>query len=422
MKTPRTANAVGHIDDDLITVAAESRKKKKNSWVRWGSLAACFALVVVAAVIALPLPEGTDPDGELGDSVRPYKDVTILSGSADYAWRWEYKTVEEKYTVLDIDGKEFSGRQREIGAALIGEKLGNYKVKGYDTYSEEFFYENFDVYEITGISSDAVVAVLMEGKYYVFFSDEKEPPATLGEVLDLYSLPNTVELKRFSLKEQGEEDQYFNLNNDDYIWQQLSGCRNAEYVDDDKWRESERDYISFTVTSEALGVYKRVMYITEDGYLWTNVFDVAYLYDIGKDATAKIIDYVLGNATPGEFLPYMYSLAGTITEIGDGYILLDDSVMCVDPEDGIVYRIITTDHKLSRIFAAEWLEVGDTVQVQYVDFVDLKPNAVVDSAVTVFKVMIVDESALTQDTAGQDVTTVGSTAKTTTTVPLALMG
>ena len=31
MKIPRTANAVGHIDDDLITAAAESKTKAKRS-------------------------------------------------------------------------------------------------------------------------------------------------------------------------------------------------------------------------------------------------------------------------------------------------------------------------------------------------------------------------------------------------------
>ena len=34
-------------------------------------------------------------------------------------------------------------------------------------------------------------------------------------------------------------------------------------------------YISFTITSEALGVYKHAMYITEDGYFWTNAFNGA---------------------------------------------------------------------------------------------------------------------------------------------------
>ena len=394
MKTPRTANAVGHIDDDLVSGAAASKKKKKNAWVKWGSLAACFALVVAAAVIVLPMMQGDDPGITIGDHIRPYKDVTISAGETAYVWPWEYKTIEEKYTVLDVDGKEFSGRQKEIGAALIGEMIGNYKATGYDDYSEGVFHENFDVYEIAGISTEEFVAVNMDGKYFVFISEEWNPPATFGEVLDMYNLQNTMVLKRFSLEEQGKDAQYFNLENDDYIWELLSGCRNAEFVDPTNWVAHDRDYVSFTITSEALGVYKKAMYITEDGYLWTNVFNGAFLYRIGEDTAAKIIDHALENAVPGEFVPYMHSLAGTITEIGDGYILLDDSVMCVNHDDGFVYKVVTTDPKLGRIFEAEHLKVGDTVQVQYTDFVDLEPNAVIDSAATISEAKIVDGNAV----------------------------
>lgn len=48
MKTPRIANAIGHIDDDLVSNSVESKKKKNNHWVKWGSLAACFALLIIA--------------------------------------------------------------------------------------------------------------------------------------------------------------------------------------------------------------------------------------------------------------------------------------------------------------------------------------------------------------------------------------
>lgn len=388
MKIPRIANSVGHIDDDLINAAAECKKKKKNNWMKWGSLAACFALVVVAAVIVIPMMQGDDPGITIGDHVRPYKDVTVQGESAYYEWRWEYKTVEEKYTAINVDGNKFSGRQKEVGSDLVGEKIGVYEATGYDTYFEEYHKENFDVYSISGISTEAFVAVLMEGKYYVFFTDEKTPPATFGEVLDLYNLQNTMVLKRFSLEEQGKDAQYFNLDNDDYIWEQLSNCRNATSIADDKWLASERDYISFTITSETLGVYKRVLYITKDGYLWTNVFDVAHLYNIGEDVASNIMNYALVEATPSESIPFMYSLAGTITEIGEGYILLDDSIMCVDPKDGFVYKVLTSDPKLSRIFETERLKVDDTVQVQYFDFIDLEPNAVIDSAATIDKAKI----------------------------------
>ena len=130
------------------------------------------------------------------------------------------------------------------------------------------------------------------------------------------------------------------------------------------------------------------MYITEDGYFWTNAFNGAYLYRIGTDAAKAIIDYAVDNAVPGEFVPYMHRLAGTITEIGDGYILLDDSILCVNPDDGITYKIVTTNPKISRLFDSEMLSVGDTVQVQYTDFVDLEPNAVIDSAAAIYKAKI----------------------------------
>ena len=50
MKTPRMANSVGHIDDDLIAAAAESKKKMKPNWMKLGSLAACFAVLVALSI------------------------------------------------------------------------------------------------------------------------------------------------------------------------------------------------------------------------------------------------------------------------------------------------------------------------------------------------------------------------------------
>lgn len=395
MKTPRTVNVVGHIDHDLIEAAAEcKRKKKTNIWLKWGSIAACFALVVATAVIVIPMLQGGDPGIELGDHQRPWKDVTISAGESAYVWPWEYKTIDEKYLLLNIEGKEFAGRQKEIGTSLIGKKIGTYKATGYDDYSEGVHHENFDVYEIKGISSEELVAASMDGKYYVFISEEWNPPATFGEVLDLYNLQSTMELKHFSVEEQGKEDRHYNLSNDEYIWELLSSCRSAEYADPKDWVAHDRDYISFTITSEALGVYKHAMYITEDGYFWTNAFNGAYLYRIGTDAAKAIIDYAVDNAVPGEFVPYMHRLAGTITEIGDGYILLDDSILCVNPDDGITYKIVTTNPKISRLFDSEMLSVGDTVQVQYTDFVDLEPNAVIDSAAAIYKAKISDGDVL----------------------------
>lgn len=90
MKIPRTANAVGHIDDDLITAAAESKTKAKRSpWLKWGSIAACFALLVIAGTAILPSLFGGD-----GGTTDKYKDF-IQTGESAIIWPWEYQTVYE---------------------------------------------------------------------------------------------------------------------------------------------------------------------------------------------------------------------------------------------------------------------------------------------------------------------------------------
>ncbi len=55
MKTPRIVNAVGHIDDDLINSATKSKKvAKKNIWIKWTSLVASFAIIIIVAAVAVP--------------------------------------------------------------------------------------------------------------------------------------------------------------------------------------------------------------------------------------------------------------------------------------------------------------------------------------------------------------------------------
>ena len=55
MKTPRIVNSISHIDDDLINSATKSKKvAKKNIWIKWTSLAASFAVIIIVAAVAVP--------------------------------------------------------------------------------------------------------------------------------------------------------------------------------------------------------------------------------------------------------------------------------------------------------------------------------------------------------------------------------
>lgn len=388
MKTPRIANAIGHIDDDLVSGAAGSKKKKKNYWVKWGSLAACLSALVITGAAILPSLLGDDVVNSDGTDDR-YRDFNIQAGETDIVWPWEYQTAYEKYTDIEIDGIKYRGKGSAVSEALLGESLGTYTVSGYDDNNERHTVET-EVYKLREAAQNQFVAVKMDGACYVFKNDQYTPPGTFGELLEAVNLPKLLELSRFSENDNTPDSKHFTLNSDDYVWDILSGCRDAVFVDDQAWSTGGREYISFTITSETLGVYKVAMYVTADGYLWTNAFDWQYLFDIGEDAAGKIIKYVKENSVNAEYEPYRNSIVGKIVEITGDYILVDDSILCKDPADGITYKVLLSDLRISRYVDYGAVTVGDTVQISYEGEIDKENENIIDSAVSASKAVISD--------------------------------
>lgn len=391
MRIPKTANAVGYIDDDLIANATENEAQTKRiSWLKWGSLAACFAVLVIAGAAVLPslLGRNVTPSG----NNKRYKEYNIQAES-EIIWPWEYRTVYEKYTNVEINGIEYLGRCRAVSEPLVGKSLGTYTVIGYDGVNADKKYSaEFEAYKLKDISQSRFVAVKMEDSYYVFMSDKYAPPSTLGEFMNDVNLQNTVELNRFSENGDSPDSSHFTLTNDDYVWEVLSECRNAPFVEEQMWTVTGKNYLSFTITSEALGVYKVALYITEDGYLWTNAFDYQYLFNIGKEAAGKIISYAKGNSVEAKYEPYKNFVIGTIAQITDEYIFVDDSVLCNNPADGITYKVMLNDLRISRYVNYGVVKVGDTVQISYEGEID--ETNTVTNATSASKVIIFDGDAL----------------------------
>ena len=390
MKTPRISEAIGNLPEDLVNGAVTyKRTSKKKAFIKWGSIAACFMVMVMATALIVPMLLGGDPIS-IGGIDRDYKGV--ISGGESYIdFPWEYKLGYEKYTSVKYDGNEYSSRAREINEALLGEVLGTCKAKGEDSYTNKTYTETLNVRKIKGVSEDKLIAVEMDGEYYVYYNDEVKCPATFGELIDAYNLSETLPLVKFSVNERYKEKGYYQISNDEYIWQVLSECRNAEfYAENDKWSRGDRNYLSFTATSEELGVYKKVFYITEDGYVSTNVFNYSYVYYIGEDAANKIITHAKNNATEAKREQYEYTIAGTITEIGDGYVLIDDTVLCKDKNDGMVFKILTEDLIIRRYLECTNIKVGDTVAVKFQTEIVLGEDNTVSGAISMYKGKVTD--------------------------------
>ncbi len=363
MKIPKIAKSVGQIDDDLVVAATAPVRAPRRSFIKWAiPVTAVVALVLIVASVLPMLLGGEDrppvdlmPAGldlSLGDLDRNYKDVALMGAESARDWPAEYMTVEEKHRTVIWALREYSCSGRTVDQAFLGSKLGKYL--------------GFEVYSLAGMPEKRLIAIGLEGNYYVYRGDFSEKPDTLGELNDTYHLTDILRLSRFSTYEDGREKQYYALADDGYVMQVLASCRDAAVVQNsDGWSTAGKDYLSFTVTSDLLGVYKRAMYITADGYLWTNAFDYAYVYEIGTDAAQRIIAYATENGTPKEPEPYEYSLAGTLVKIEDGYAYIDDSVMCVDESEGMVFRVSTSDMRIRRCLAELEGKEGTLVVVTF---------------------------------------------------------
>lgn len=391
MKTPRISEAIGNLPEDLVSDAVTyKRASKKKSFIKWGSIAACFMVMVMAAALIVPMFLGGDPIS-IGGIDRDYKGV--ISGSeGDIEFPWEYKLTYEKYYTVKYNGNDYRTRARAINETLLGEVLGTCTAQGVDSYTDKTYTETFNVRKINGVSEGKMIAVGMDNEYYVYFNDEVKCPATFGELLDAYNLSETLPLVKFSVNEGYKEKGYYQITDDEYIWQVLSECRNAEfYAENDKWSRGDRNYLSFTATSEELGVYKKVFYITEDGYVSTNVFNYSYVYYIGEDAANKIITHAKNNATEAKREQYEYTIAGTITEIGDGYVLIDDTVLCKDKKDGMVFKVFTDELIIRRYLECTNIKVGDTVAVKFQTEIVLGEDNTVNGAISMYKGKVTDD-------------------------------
>ncbi len=385
MKLPRTAKVVGYIEEDLIADAAKEATAPK-AWRKWAALAAC--LVVLAAVgTALLPPYWQNREEPHLDTENRYKDTIVNSETGTILWPWEDLTVYEQYRETEIDGIRYSVAGITNSAAGIGKKIGTYTLTGYDNIKEEHHSADFDVYRLKNAQQSHYVAVEMGEGYSIFRKADYDPPNTLGELMETVDLPKLVKLERFSKSGEGNRTEHYTLKNDRYVWQVLSACKDASFTEELIQVDKS---ISFTVTSEELGIYKQAMYISRDGYLWTNMMAWGYCFQIGEEAAVDIIDYATSHCKEAAFEPYQQSVMGQITAITEDSILLDDTLLCKDPTDGMVYTVLLDDPRISRYIKHALVKEGDMVEIVCERGSDPQEDTIIRSAVAINEIILSD--------------------------------
>ena len=397
MKAKNIMDALNDVDYDMVEQALEEQKRTKKPWLKWAAAAACAVLVLgIGAVALFGQPQTKDPgprDTANGRWSTDGRYLFSVSGETAVAWPWEYKTPMERYPVVTLNGATYGTRDSEIGEDLLGEALGTCTATGYDVYTETSYPAEFEARAIRGVDPEQLAAVNLEGTWAVFLREGLLIPATLGDWMDACSLQQTVSLERFSTVEGYQTTGWYLVESDATVWQVLSECQNAPGSTDD-WSLGDRKYISFTVSSEALGVYKKVLSVTEDGFLFTNLMDYGYVFNIGEDAAGQIIKSVTEHCRETEMEPYYPMIAGFLTEIGDGYILVDNSPLCVNEADGLVYKVLLDDLRARRCleFPGD-ITLGDCVVIEYSGTIDAAHENTVTGAFSISEAIFAENGA-----------------------------
>ena len=87
-------------------------------------------------------------------------------------------------------------------------------------------------------------------------------------------------------------------------------------------------------------------------------------------------------------------IIGTIIDITDEHILIEDSLLCKNPEDAITIKIMLEDVRIARYIELDVIGVGDTVQIIYDDKIIVDDIYIVDSAVSINKVFIDEKNII----------------------------
>ena len=162
MKTPRIVNAIGHIDDDLINSAMKSRKAtRKNTWIKWTSVAACFAVTATVAIAAAPTLFGNGNASlfiKAGDEIVNAGDVKPSinkNGNTDY-------TSENKITPQKENGNSTDVTSDNTTTAANNDSTTK-PVTGHEAVLSEAYFYNvsegvFSTYILCGkvISEDKI--------------------------------------------------------------------------------------------------------------------------------------------------------------------------------------------------------------------------------------------------------------------------
>lgn len=320
------------------------------------------------------------------------KSKTVNIPMSAREWPWNCKEVFEQFTFVEYNGKTYTIRSRNtLSKDKVGKKLGTASMRGYDIYEDKTHTTTCGIYEIRGIDSSRFIAVKYQGHdgYYVFnMRHYYDPPATLGDLITALNLTETFPLTTiyYGSKEYGLTE-----TNSDALWGMFLKHADAQTLETENIPSGKKK-LTFVIVSEELGSDNLSWALYDNGYIITNIDSYGYRYYIGKDAVDEIVKYALAHKA-GEIADNTQYIVGNVTEIGEDYIKVDDSIMMKNPDDGIEFTVMANDKRIKRYIISGFLRKGQLVRITHTGTL-CGNHTVVETATMLEEVMLAKNDIL----------------------------
>ena len=308
---------------EIMARAKDARRKQKNFRMAAGGILACALLFAAAlgiwraadpADMALPpvtapaaAPDGTgvwnetgaafpDPTGAADGTMIPLPgDAAEGHTGAEIASElpWAQAPCAFRYPSLSYGGANYTNTGKPIDVSLVGDSLGTAEAVGYDGYTNTEHADPFPVYEIVGVKTEcAVAATLTDGSTYAYVNAEYTP-ATLGQFISDLDLKNKLTVgEGFAYAQDSAGHNHFQKFadfDDALLWERLLADESIPNEPDADWGS---EVIGFSANVKALGIVNHSVWLTENGYIVTNLLDTAKCFYIGPDAVNAFIDFM----------------------------------------------------------------------------------------------------------------------------------
>ncbi len=351
--------------ENISAVAGEFRKEKKKKIKTVACILGCF-VIAASAVFVLrglndtpALPENVS--GESSPAVTPsaagQSDPTatapteqiqtvpaigepatvpdlLPAGSPETAFvpQWDERSELDRFTELTYNGVQYvvSG---QTDASFFGEALGTAQTIGFDMYTDTQYKEEVSVFTIRDVLPACALGVRFADGVTAAYVNFDYTPASLGQFLNDAGLKTHLTFGKGYADYFDDENKYHSVEFDDFddaaVWEMLLSETGTE--NNAAYEGFSHRLCDIAVDIPALGIVNKALWVTEDGYLCTNILETGKFFFIGAEKTEAFAEYLYENVHHSDTVPFAASeepVTGSASPAGSSGEEVVETVVC----------------------------------------------------------------------------------------------